>query len=136
MRVKTIYIFHVIFVHNFLFFILKVMHLVFFFAFFTRSIMYSFPIYRRHFSNCKQNVGAGIDSSMPISDGIGRSIFCRKMEKARTMREDMEGKVVYFPPDSAFFTLKLLFVKYVSLFVPLISRQGKGINRRNENTVD
>ena len=81
------------------------MHLVFFFVFLTRPIMCSFPIYRRHFSNCKQNVGAGIDSL--ISDGLGRSIFCRKMEKARTLREEMEGKVVYFPPDSAFFTLML-----------------------------
>ena len=27
--------------------------------------------------------------------------ICRKMEKARPMREEMDGKVVYFPPESA-----------------------------------
>ena len=38
---------------------------------------------------------------MSISDGLGPSIFCRKMEKARPMMEEMDGKVVYFPPESA-----------------------------------
>ena len=57
------------------------------------------------FSNCKQNVGAGINTLMSISDGIGPSIFGRKMEKARPMRDEMDGKVVYFPPESAFLTL-------------------------------
>ena len=44
---------------------------------------------------------------MSISDGLGPSIFCRKMEKARPMREEMEGKVVYFPPESALLPLML-----------------------------
>ena len=55
------------------------------------------------FLDCEQNVGAGINTLMSISDGLGPSIFCRMMEKARRMREDMDGKVVYFPPESAFF---------------------------------
>ena len=42
---------------------------------------------------------------MSISDGLGQSIFCRKMEKARPMMKEMNGKVVYFPPESAFLTL-------------------------------
>ena len=33
---------------------------------------------------------------MSISDGLGPSIFCRKMEKARPMVEEMDGKVVFF----------------------------------------
>ena len=39
---------------------------------------------------------------MSFSDGLGPSIFCRKMEKARPMMEEMDGKVVLFPPESAF----------------------------------
>ena len=58
-----------------------------------------------NFLYCKQYVGARIGTLMSISDGFGPSIFCRKMEKARPMREEMDGKVVYFPPELAFFTL-------------------------------
>ena len=46
---------------------------------------------------------------MSISDGLGPSIFCRKTEKARPMREEMDGKVVFFPPESAFLPLMLHF---------------------------
>ena len=45
---------------------------------------------------------------MSISDGLGPSIFCRKMEKARPMREEMDGKVVYFPPESAYSAFDVL----------------------------
>ena len=61
------------------------------------------------YQDCKQYVGAGITILMSISDGLGPSIFCRKMEKARPMMEEMDGKVVYFPPESAFLTLMLCF---------------------------
>ena len=54
------------------------------------------------FSNCKQYVGAGVNTLMSIFDGLRRGIFCRKMEKARLMKEEVDGKVVYFPPESAF----------------------------------
>ena len=54
-----------------------------------------------------KGVGAGINTLMSISDGLGPSIFCRKMEKARPMREEMDGKVVYFPPESALLPLML-----------------------------
>ena len=45
---------------------------------------------------------------MSISDGLGPSIFCRKMEKARPMMKEMDGKIVYFPPESAFFNFDVL----------------------------
>ena len=54
-----------------------------------------------------KGVSAGIDTLMSISDGLGPSIFCRKMEKWRPMREEMDGKVVYFPPESALLPLML-----------------------------
>ena len=44
---------------------------------------------------------------MSISDGLGPSIFCRKMEKVRPMREEIDGGVVYFPPESALLPLML-----------------------------
>ena len=60
-----------------------------------------------NFLECKQNVGVGIDTLVSIFDGLRPSIFCRKMKKARPMREEMDWKVVYFPPESAFLTLIL-----------------------------
>ena len=63
------------------------------------------------------------------------------MEKARPMMKEMDGKVVYFPPESAFVNFDVLYLK---VFFPIctltwrvnnyVSRQGKSINRRNENT--
>ena len=61
------------------------------------------------FRTVNKNVGAGINTLMPISDGLGRSIFCRKMEKSRPMMEEMDGKVVYFPPEPASLSLILYF---------------------------
>ena len=72
------------------------------------------------FLDYKQHVGAGIKTMMSISDGFGLSIFCRKMEKARPVREEMDGKVVYFPPDLAFF-LMVKFIRCFSLPVPCFS---------------
>ena len=51
------------------------------------------------YQDCKQHVGAGIDALMSISDGLSPSIFCQKVEKARPILEEMDGKVVYFPPE-------------------------------------
>ena len=56
------------------------------------------------YQDYKQHVGAGINALMSSADGSGASIFFRKIEKARPMMEEMDGKVVYFPPESAFLT--------------------------------
>ena len=69
------------------------MHLVFYFIFLTRGNYNPFPFEEDTFSNCKKNVGLGINTLRSISDRLGPSIFCRKMEKARPMMEDMDGKV-------------------------------------------
>ena len=111
-----VYIFHTI--HIF-----KVMHCVFivvcfiFFTFLTRETFFHFPFTEYPLLDCKQNVVTGIDTMMSISDGLGPSIFCRRMEKVRPMREEMDGEVLYFPPESAFLILMLYFKKYFSLFV-------------------
>ena len=38
---------------------------------------------------------------MSISDGVGPTISCRTIEKARPLREEMDGNVAYLPPQSA-----------------------------------
>ena len=80
----------------------KVMHFVFFILFYftvlTKENFFPFPSREYIFLECKQNVSAGMSTLMSISDGLGPSIFSRKMEKARPMREEMDGKIVYFPP--------------------------------------
>ena len=73
-----------------------------------------------------KGVGAGINTLMSISDGLGPSIFCRKMEKARPMREEMDGNVVLF--DSTFPYLYFDLACKQLCFPP-----GKSINRRNES---
>ena len=80
---------------------------------------------------------------MSISDGLCPSIFRRNTEKKRSMRDEMDGKVVYFPPESAFELLMLYFVRVLFPIFTLtwradnyVSRQGKGLNRKNEKTKD
>ena len=50
---------------------------------------------------CKQSVRAGMNILMSVSDRLAPSIFCRMVERTRPMREEMDGEVVYFPPESA-----------------------------------
>ena len=58
------------------------------------------------FSKCKQNVDAGINTLMSISDGLAPSNFSRKLEKARPMTEEMDVKAV-FSTRAGFLTLIL-----------------------------
>ena len=77
---------------------------------------------------------------MSISDGIGLSFFCRKMETTRRMREEMDGEGVYIPPESAFplwFSLTQVLFPTCTLTWRVdnyVSLQGKGKNGRNECT--
>ena len=48
---------------------------------------------------------------MSTSDGLGPSIFCRMMVKARPIMKEMDGKVVYFPPESAYSDFDVLVYK-------------------------
>ena len=47
-------------------------------------------------------ISTGIGSLMYIFGGSDLSIFCRKIESTRPMREEKHGKAVHFPPESAF----------------------------------
>ena len=73
-----------------------------------------------------------MDTLMSFSDGLGPSIFCRKMEKARPMREEMNGKVVYFPPESAFLPLMLYFSTLLFPICTLAWRVNNYVSRHEK----
>ena len=79
-----------------------------------------------------KSVGAGINTLMSTSDGLGLSIFCRKMEKARPMKEEMDGKVVYFPPESALPPLMLYFSTVLFPICTLTCRANSFVSRREK----
>ena len=79
-----------------------------------------------------KSVGAGINTLMSISDGLGPSIFCRKMEKARPMREEMDGRVVYFPPESALLPLMLYFSTVLFPICTLTLRANNYVSRQEK----
>ena len=88
-----------------------------------------------------KSVDAGINTLMSISDGLGPSIFCRKMEKARPMREGMDEKVVFFSARVGTLTFDAIPFDstFPYLYFDLECKQlcfppGKSINRRNETT--
>ena len=77
-------------------------------------------------------MGAVISTLMSISDGLGPSIFCRKMEKARPMREEMDGKAVYFPPESALLPLMLYFLTVLFPICTLTWRVNNYVSRQEK----
>ena len=90
------------------YFIFLIFYSVFFYSP-NQGNSYNFPFREYTIQKLQQHVGAGIGTLMSISNGLGPSIFCRKMEKTRPMMEGMDGKVFYFPPESAFLLLMLYF---------------------------
>ena len=90
----------------------------------------SFRLWSIQYSACEQNVGAGINALISISDGIGPSIFCRKMETARPLRKEMDGKGVFLATVGIF---TLTFINASTFFIctltchviNYVSRQGK-----------
>ena len=83
-----------------------------------------------------------MNTLMSFSDGLSLSIFCRKMYKARPMREEMDGKVDFFPARVGIFIVDsmLLDSTFPYLYLDLACKQlcfppGKSINRRNKSTI-
>ena len=79
-----------------------------------------------------KSVGAGINTLMSISDGLGPSIFCRKMEKVRFLREEMDGKVVYFQPESELLPLMLYFSTVLFPICTLTWRVNNYVSRQEK----
>ena len=78
---------------------------------------------------------------MSISDGLDPYFFRRKMEKTRSMKEEMDGEVFisgqsrhFSSPDNRIKVL-LPICTLIWSVNKYVSRQGKGINRRNESTI-
>ena len=78
---------------------------------------------------------------MSISDGLDPYVFRRKMEKTRSMEEQMDGEV-FISRQSRHFPFIDNMIKVIFPICTLIwrvnnhvSRQGKGINRRNESNL-
>ena len=54
------------------------------------------------------------------------------MEKARPMREEMDGEAVYFPPDSALLPLMLYFYTVLFTICTLTWRANNYVSRWEE----
>ena len=85
-------------------------------------------------------VGAGIINLMSISDGLCPYLFRRKTERTRFMKEEMDGRV-FISRQSRHSSFVFIMIKVLFPICTLnwrlinhVSRQGKGINRRNEST--
>ena len=91
--------------------------------------------------NCKQNVGAGINALMSISDGLGPSIFLPKDGKGGSYEGRDGWKCCLFPArvGTLAFDAVLFDSTFPNLYFDLACKQlcfppGKSINRRNEST--
>ena len=69
---------------------------------------------------------------MSNSDGLRPSIFCGKMEKARPVREEMDGEVVKFPPESALLPLMLYFQTVLFPICTLTWRVNNFVSRQEK----
>ena len=82
--------------------------------------------------------GAGITILMSFSDGSDPYFFRQKMEKTRSMKQEMDGEV-FSPPELAFIVYRdytqstFLFCTLNWRVNYLVSRQGKVISKRNES---
>ena len=92
------------------------------------------------FSDYKQYVDAGINNLVSISDGLGPSIFCRKMENAQPTREEMDWKL-FISSQSRHCHIDSVIYKstFPYLYLDLACKKlcfppGKGKDRRNEST--
>ena len=86
-------------------------------------------------------VGAGITILMSVSDGSDPYFLLWKMEKTLSMKEEMEGEVFISRQSWHFSFIDNMIKVLFSIFTfnwrvnTYVSRQGKGINRRNKSTI-
>ena len=75
-------------------------------------------------------MGAGKDTFMSISDEIGPSISCRKMKRTRLLIEEMDGKIVFFPPELAFLFFDVFMMKTLFPICTLTWRVNNYVSRQ------
>ena len=107
-------------------------HIHFLIHFYNKGNIFPCPLTEYFCRTVNKSVGAGINTLMSISDGLGPSIFCRKMEKARPMKEEMDGRVVYFPPESALLPLMLYLSTVLFTICTLTWRANNYVSRREK----
>ena len=118
---KSCFLYFIFFPHFFCYFM---------FSLLIKEILSIYGVY--NYQDFKQRVSTGMSALMSISDGLGPSIFCRKMEKARPMMEEMDGKVVCFPPESAFLNFDVLMSEVFFPLCTLTWRVKNYASRREE----
>ena len=69
---------------------------------------------------------------MSISDGSDRTLFCRKMEGTRSVREEMDGSVFFSRHESAPFSLINNMIKVLFSICTLIWRVNSYVSRRGK----
>ena len=84
--------------------------------------------------------GAGISTLTSNFDKLDPYTFRRKMEKTRSVNEEMDGKM-FIARQSRHLSLSFIWIKYFSLLCTLtwrvnkyVSHRGESINRTNEST--
>ena len=77
-------------------------------------------------------VGAGITTLMSISDESDRTLFCRKMEKTRSVREEMDGKVFISRQSRHPFPLINNMIKVLFPICTLIWRANNYVSRQGK----
>ena len=107
-------------------------HIYFLNQFYNKGKIFPFPFTEYFCRTVNKSVGAGINTLMSISDGLGPSIFCRKIEKARPRREEMDGRIVYFPPESALLPLMLYFSTVLFPICTLTWRANNYVSRQEK----
>ena len=107
-------------------------HIYFLIHFYNQGNIFPFPFTEYSCRTVNKSVGAGINTLMSISDGLGPSISCRKMEEARPMREEMDGRVVYSPPASALLPLMLYLSTVLSSICTLTWRANNYVSRQEK----
>ena len=76
-------------------------------------------------------VGAGITTLMSISDGSDCTLFCRKMERTRSVRDEMDGKV-FISRQSRIFSLIYNMIKVLFPICTLIWRVNNYVSRQGK----
>ena len=97
--------------------------------------MYLFPVWK-WFWSCVYVfiycVGAGITNLMSICDGSNRTLFCRKMERTRAVREEMDGRLFISRQSRHLFPLINNMIKVLFPICTLIWRVNNYVSRQGK----
>ena len=105
------------------------------FYLFLSVLLYLFPTWKWLWSLLYvaiYGVGAGITTFMSISDGSDPYLFCRKMERTWSVREEMDGKVFISRQSRHPFPLINNMIKVLFPICTLIWRVNNHVSRQGK----